>query len=641
MNPKFQIFSAFFLCIMDYKKKIIECLEPVLGQKIEENLIETPPDPNMGDYGVPMFQFARVFKNSPVKIAEDMANKISLPESFEKVKNIGPYLNFFVKKDSMAKYVLQEVQNNISQFATSHYRENEKSKRIVVEYPSPNTNKPLHLGHVRNMLLGQALSVLNTEVGNKVFQVNLLNDRGIHICKSMWAYEKFGEEKTPEQVGIKSDHFVGNYYVKYAQEEAKLKEKVKAEITQLEVEQNKPINEQDEKLIEKLEKTINESKYGQLLNEIKSMLIKWEKNEPKVRALWRKMNDWAENGYEQTFNLFGIKHDKTYYESQIYDKGKEIVLEGLEKGLFDKLEDGAIIARFTKKGFPKEKVLLRSDGTTLYVTQDLFLGFEKMKDYTYDLSIYVIGNEQDMQLKVVFELLKKLGMKAENLHYSHGMINLTSGKMKSREGTTVDADNIVQELEELAMKEIEIRYEKIGQKEKEYRARKIAMAALRFFILKYDYSRDFLFDPEKSIAFEGETGPYILYSYARICAIFRKAMEMGIEVPYDPVKDEINSNFSINEDIFQQLAHEMEVSLLEHLYKYPTIVSEAAAQLKPHLIARTIYEIAQEFTKFYHACPIVKESEDLRKARLYLADAVRLVIKHALFLLTIDVLNEM
>ncbi len=471
--------------------------------------------------------------------------------------------------------------------------------------------------------------------------MNLLNDRGVHICKSMWAYDKWGDNKTPESEKIKPDHFVGDYYVLYSKEEMKLRKPVKKLIEKLEIEKRKPKDVQDTTEIKNLEEKIRDSAYGKLQSEIKQMLIDWEDKKPGVRKLWRKMNDWAEKGFKETYKIFKISHEKTYRESEIYDKGKEIILKGLKKKIFEKLDDGAVVVRFKKKNLPKMKVLIRKEGTTLYITQDIHLAYKKMEDFNYDLSIYVIANEQDMQLRTVFEILKVLGMKGENLHYSYGMINLTSGKMKSREGNTVDADDIVQEINSLAMEEVKKRYVNLDGKEIDHRSQKIAMSALRFFILKYDYSKDFIFDPKGSLSFEGETGPYLMYAYARMCSIFKKGIELGIPVPFDPIKNLSQNDFYKLQTDYSQFQTEHEINLINHIYKYPEIIKETVTDLKPHILARYLLTLSQIFSQFYHSCQIIKEQNNLRHMRLFLCEIVRRILKNGLKLLTIDVLNEM
>ncbi|MHA1727139.1 MAG: arginine--tRNA ligase [Promethearchaeota archaeon] len=625
--------------------------------KVISGLIEQPQNKIYGfikeanknidaDWSVNCFVFKTIFNKNGPEIAVELSKKITseiLKENkfIENVKIAGPYLNFKISKKIMTKDIFYEIMSGINEYSVSFFKKTTSTKRIVIEYPAPNTNKPLHLGHIRNMLLGQTISVLNEYIGNKVYQVNLLNDRGVHICKSMWAYKKWGNGKTPQSEKIKSDHFVGEYYVLYSEEEVKLKKEVENLIKELESEKIIPKKDRDNKKIKNLKNNINSSEYGKLQKEITQMLVDWENKDTQVRTLWRKMNDWAEEGYKETFKIFKIHHDKVYFESEIYDKGKEIVLDGLKKGTFERLNDGAIVIKFNKKGLPKQKVLLRKNGTTLYITQDIYLAYKKMEDFNYDLSVYIVGNEQDMQLKCVFETLKKLGMKAKNLHYSYGMINLPAGKMKSREGTVVDADNVVFELKELAFKEILKRYKNLDEKETEKRAEYISMAALRFFILKYDYSKDFIFDPEKSLSFEGETGPYILYAYARICSIFKKGIESEIAVPFNLLDNKSDDLLNPKDIDYSLFKNEHEICIIDLIYKYPSTIYETTINMKPHVLARYLLLLAQEFNSFYHSCPILKERKDIRKARLILCEMVRKVLKNGLNLLTINVLNEM
>lgn len=633
----------------------IEKLAEVLSVLIDHPQVKTPllmkfiEDANRNldaDFTIICFKLQKFLKQKGPQIALDLESKfdqaiLNKYPFLDDVNASGAYLNFTLNKQVMAKEVLHEILLNCENFALSALETGDQNHRIVIEYPSPNTNKPLHFGHVRNMLLGQALIKLNRKINNQVFETNLMNDRGIHICKSMWAYSKFGDSKTPESENRKSDHFVGDYYVKFAQEEHKLKQEILSILTELEQEQNKPQNQQNLEKISQLQLNIDGSSYGKMQSELQQMLIDWEKQDPTVRELWRKMNDWAEQGFQETFDIFNIHHQKTYYESKIYDKGKEIVYQGVEKGLFEKLPDGAIIARFQKKGLPKQKVLLRSDGTSLYITQDLFLAFEKYNDFQYDQSIYVVGNEQNMQLKVLYKILEDLGMKASNIHYSYGMISLTSGKMKSREGKVVDADDVVEELQSLARNEISSRYPDLNEDQLTRRAFDIAMAALRFFILKYEYARDFVFDPEQSISFEGETGPYILYAYARICSMYRKAMSEHYDVPFDPETNQLNPKFIEIEKGFSALVDEEEASLITLLYQYPMKLRSAAINLKPHELIRYMLDLAQQFTKFYHSQQIVIEEAQLRNARLALCEGVRLILKDCLNLFEINELTEM
>ncbi|MCP4762924.1 MAG: arginine--tRNA ligase [archaeon] len=631
---------------MDYRTRLAQVIEGLIGQT-SKNISGAIKEANKNidaDWAINCFALKPFLKKNGPEIAlllkEKFTSDYLLKHTFiESVQVAGPYLNFKINKIVMAKDLTVQIFKDIDTFAKSSHKE--PLKRIIIEYPSPNTNKPLHLGHVRNMLLGQALSVLNEYVGNSIFQCNLENDRGVHICKSMWAYYKWGENKTPITENIKSDHFVGKYYVLYSQEEAKFKEIIKKQIENLEIETQKMKIDRDEEKIQDLENFIENSDYGILQKKIKQMLFDWENKNQEVRKLWRQMNDWAEQGFNETFKIFNIEHDKTYLESEIYDKGKEIVLKGVEKGIFERLEDGAVITKFKKKNLPKEKVLLRKDGTALYITQDIYLAYKKMEDFNYDLSIYVVGNEQDMQLRTVFEILKNLGMKGENFHYSHGMINLTTGKMKSREGTTVDADFLVEDVFKIAYKEVLKRYKDLNKEELEKRSRLISMGAIRFFILKYEYTKDFTFDPEISISFEGETGPYIMYVYARICSIYKKGMESGIDVPFNPIENKINEKFNVENVDFSLYQNEHEINLIDLIYKYPDIILESAKNLKPHVLARYLLALSQEYNGFYHSCQILKEKENIRYARLVLSENIRRILKHGLDLLTIEVLNEM
>ncbi len=634
---------------MDYKIRLAEVLSEILNNSTVSiqfltQIIKKAKKNIDADFAINCFALKKNLKQDGLEIAKEIhksfsSNFLNQNPFIQTVLIDGPYLNFKFNKIIIANEVMVQIFKDVNSYASSNFKKREKPERIVIEYPAPNTNKPLHLGHIRYMLLGQTLSIFTQCAKNEVFQVNLLNDRGIHICKSMWAYVKYGENKTPKSENQKSDHFVGYYYIKFAQEESRLKKYAQKNINFLEYELKKSPEYQNIDRIQELRKTIDRSKYGILQKELKDMLIAWEEEDKKVRNLWRKMNDWAENGFNQTFETFKIHHDKTYIESNIYKKGKKIVENGIKKGIFEKLDDGAVIINFNKKKLPKRKVLIRKDGTSLYITQDLHLAYQKMEDFNYNKSIYVIGNEQDMQLRVLFEILNKLGMKADNIHYSYGMINLISGKMKSREGTVVDADDIVEELKLLAMGEVKKRYSNLSKNEMEKRAMVIALASLRFFIIKYDYSRDFVFDPKKSLEFEGETGPYILYSYARICSIFKKAMEKNIKTPYDPIEDNITEILKIEN--LSLLENEHEFNLIELLYSYPDIIVNSVKQMKPHVLARYLYELAQEFTGFYHSCPIIKENPKLRNLRLLLCESIRRVLKHGLGLLTIDVLTEM
>ncbi|MHA1106669.1 MAG: arginine--tRNA ligase [Promethearchaeota archaeon] len=474
------------------KKYIAEILSKYISYfSVEEleSFIEIPPDEFSYTYAFPCFRLTKFEKKAPMLIAEDLKDRIKLPESIEKLESEGPYLNFRVKSQILLQNIilLQEDYGRIREKVKPISKSN-----VVIEYPAPNTNKPLHFGHIRNMLLGKSLSNLLIYKGHKVFQVNLNNDRGIHICKSMIAYQKWGQNKEPD---MKSDHFVGKYYVKYSQ---MLK------------------------------------KNPQLEKEARKLLRLWEDGDDETRDLWKKMNKWALDGFKITYDKLGIKFDKEYYESNLYLKGKEIINEGLENGLFEKTEDGAIFAPLKEKYNLEDKFLIRSDGTSIYITQDIYLAYLKKKDFNYDKSIYVVGDEQIQHFKWLFAILDLLGFKEDNFHLSYGMIDLPEGKMKSREGTVVDADDIISKVEKLAFEEVNKRYPSLSEEKKEYRAKIIGMAALKFYILKFSAIKGFTFNPKESISFEGETGPYILYCIARINSIISKSgRDIDLNVNYE------------------------------------------------------------------------------------------------------------
>jgi arginyl-tRNA synthetase len=539
--------------------------------------LRVPPSDDMGDYTFPCFILAKPLKQNPAQVAKLFADGIDLAseKEIEKVEVKGPYINFFVNRDGLAQMVIGDVEQKKDAFCRGNYT----IGKVMVEFPSPNTNKPLHMGHLRNMAIGESMSRILEYNNNEVIRTNLNNDRGIHICKSMLAYRKFGENKEPEK---KSDHFVGDYYVLYNQKAA-----------------------EDESIVK----------------EVEDMLRKWEAGDEEVRALWKKMNKWALDGFAQTYKTFGIEHDKFYYEHEIYTKGKEIVADGLERGIFQKRDDGAIVINLGKDGFD-EKVLMRADGTSIYITQDLYLAKLKDDEYHLDGSIYIVGNEQEYHFKVLFLILKKLGFKfAENLkHLNYGMVVLPEGKMKSREGTVVDADDLIDEIESLARQELEARYE-LSVEEMNFRSRKIAIAAINYTLLKVDVFKNMIFNPKESISFEGNTGPYILYSYARASSILRKCKK------------------SVSHDSPVKMMDDAELRLVKKIAEFPEVVGEAAEKYNPTLISHYSYELAKTFNDFYHSCPVIDSENE--STRLRLIDAFRLVLKNALYLLVIDTIEEM
>lgn len=566
------------------KKRIAKFISPQIPYFSDEELeamIEIPPSEIDFTYALPVFRLAKHERKAPKLIAKEIVEKVEKPEYLEEVQSDGPYINFRVKPILTLKNIYR-MKEEYGRIAEEIEKQEIKSERIVIEYPSPNTNKPLHLGHVRNMLIGSSTTNLLEYKGQKVFQVNLNNDRGIHICKSMLAYQKFGNKKEPDK---KPDHFVGDYYVKYNQ-----------------------LEEENEDIIEK----------------VKDLLQKWEEKDPEVRNIWNKMNEWAIKGFQETYDKFDISFDKQYFESDYYWKGKEIVLNGYKNGLFEKTDDGAIIAPLEENYGLPDKILLRSDGTSIYITQDIYLAYLKKEDFNYDASIYVVGNEQDLYFKQLFAVLDMLGFNEHKYHLSYGMIYLPEGKMKSREGKVVDADDLVEEMQEIAYNEVNRRYPNLSEQEKLDRSKKIGMAALRFFILKISPKSDFVFNPEESISFEGETGPYVQYVYARIQSIIEKS------------KEAINDIIAI-----EQFKDEKEFNLIKQLNYFPEIVDDAAKNYDIHLIPQYLLSLCQIFNSFYTSCPVIQNNKDLERARLLLIKCVQIVIKIGLNLIGIETLKEM
>ncbi len=541
-----------------------------------ENYIEIPPESLMGDFAFPCFFLSSKLKKSPQEIALKIKNEIKeLPKEISEIKIAGAYLNFFVDKKILAINLINEILKD-----KKYGSNNSKIKnKISVEFPSPNTNKPLHLGHLRNMAIGESVSRILEFSGGKVFRNSLNNDRGIHICKSMSAYEKYGNNKTPESVKKKSDHFVGDYYVLFSE---------------------KKIPDED----------------------VQEMLRKWENGDKKIIVLWKKMNKWALDGFKETYKKYGIKLDKEYFESQIYIKGKEIVDDGLKKGIFKKKSDGSVFIDLNDEKLG-EKIVLRADGTSIYITQDLYLAKLKFDELKINSSIYVVGNEQDYHFNVLVAILKKLGFNfADKIkHLSYGMVVLPEGRMKSREGKVVDADDLIEEIQNLAKKEL-ISRSKLPQKELELRSLKIALASIKYFLLKTDINKDMLFAPEESIRFDGDTGPYIQYSYARANSILKKSK----------IKNK-TENFKI------ELLSPTEIELIKKLSQFKEVVLKSCETLNPSLIAHYSYQLAQSFNEFYHSCPVVGSKEE--KFRIKIVESFKIVLKNALGLLGIETLEEM
>ncbi|MBR9700945.1 arginine--tRNA ligase [Candidatus Woesearchaeota archaeon] len=556
---------------MEFSERIIGLLASL---DIEaHNLLEVPPDPKLGDFALPCFTLAKEQRKPPAKLAEELANKIGADDIIDRVTNTGPYVNFFIKRTALAEQVTEAA------LAGKLWRTGDQMRKVMIEYPAPNTNKPMHLGHVRNMTLGNSVSRILKKDGNKVIQVNLNNDRGIHICKSMLAYQKWGDDKQPDK---KTDHFVGDYYVLFAQKE---------------------------------------HHDNSLNDEAQQMLKLWEKGDRNVRKLWEKMNKWALDGFKETYARYHIKFDKEYFESEVYEQGITIVKE--KKELFATDEKNNIIARLEHLGLP-DKVVLRADGTSVYVTQDIALTMKKIKDYSPNLQIWVIGNEQNLYMKQMFAILKIIGINDETFHHlSYGYVSLPEGRMKSREGKVVDADDILDELEKLAAIEIGKRREDWPEKKIQDTAKIVAEGAIKFFMVKYDPVKDFTFDPKNSLSFEGDTGPYLQYTHARICSIIRKSGKIP------------------NKADLKLLIEDEEQEVIRQLARIPDSFRAAAEGLKPSSLAMTLLELGRAANSFYHACPVTQAEAPIRDARLMLLTAVKNILSEGLDLLGITAPEEM
>ena len=555
-----------------------------------------------GDITVVVFPMLRVVKGNPVKIGEAIGNY--LVENVTEVSKFNVVKGFLNIVLSDAYYL--EFFNNVSNFS-SFGKEPQGDDAVLVEYSSPNTNKPLHLGHIRNILLGYSVAEILQASGKKTYKTQIINDRGIHICKSMLAWKRYGDGETPESTGLKGDKLVGNYYVRFDKE-------YKKEIAQLQAEG----------------KTEEEAKAeAPILKEAQQMLQKWEQGDDEVVALWKKMNGWVYKGFEKTYDALGVDFDSYYYESNTYLLGKDNIEEGLEKGVFFKKEDGSVWCDLTDEGLD-EKLVLRADGTAVYMTQDIGTAIQRIKDHP-DASgmIYTVGNEQDYHFKVLFLILKKLGYSwAENLyHLSYGMVDLPSGKMKSREGTVVDADDLIFEMANTAGKISEElgKIDDFTDAEKKELYKTIGLGALKYYILKVDPKKRILFNPEESVDFQGNTGPFIQYTYARIQSILRKADEVSTAL-----------------DLTDITLHEKEKELLKQLQLFPETVQMAAENFSPALIANYTYDLVKEFNSFYQNVSILgADTKEEKRLRVHLADAVAKVIKTAFSLLGIEVPERM
>ncbi|MCL2184101.1 MAG: arginine--tRNA ligase [Chitinispirillia bacterium] len=548
-----------------------------------EKSVETPPSDDLGDYAFPCFALSKLLRKNPAQIAAELKEKLGggFADNGITVKSTGGYLNFFVDKKQMAAAVLEHSM-------AGGFGRGGAEGRVVVEFASPNTNKPLHLGHLRNMSIGDSVARILAYCGCEVVRVSINNDRGVHICKSMLAYKRCGGGAAPESANVKSDRFVGDYYVMFNG------------------------------------KSAGDPSWN---DDAQKMLRDWEDGDPETLELWKKMNGWALSGFRETYKLFGIAFDKEYYESDIYKNGKEIVRDGLDRGIFHTKENGAVAVNLTEEklgGEDGDKVLLRPDGTSVYIVQDLYLALLKDEEFRYDRSFYVVGNEQDYHFAVLIAIFKKLGYGVADKmkHLSYGMVELPEGKMKSREGTVVDADDLILETKNLAKKEVVERYTGLSDAEAEDRSLKIALAAIKYQLLKIDISKNMIFDPKKAISFEGDTGPYLLYSYARASSIIRKAggaKDAAVPTRLEPA----------------------EVRLVKKISFFTSAIKYARDRLSPSVIAVYAFELAQTFNEFYHANQVIGSGGDVEAFRVSLVASFRATIEKCLGLLGIEPIEEM
>ena len=561
-----------------------------------------------------VFPFLRMSKKGPEQTAQEIGEYLQANEPSVAAFNvIKGFLNLTIASSAWI-----ELLNGIhadKQYGIVAVTDN--SPLVMIEYSSPNTNKPLHLGHVRNNLLGNALANIVAANGNKVVKTNIVNDRGIHICKSMLAWQKYGNGETPESSGKKGDHLIGDYYVSFDKH-------YKAEVKELMAKfQSQGMNEEEAKAKAEAE--------SPLMKEAREMLVKWEANDPEVRALWKKMNDWVYAGFDETYRMMGVTFDKIYYESNTYLEGKEKVMEGLEKGFFYRKEDGSVWADLTGEGLD-HKLLLRADGTSVYMTQDIGTAKLRFADYPIDKMIYVVGNEQNYHFQVLSILLDKLGFEWGKglVHFSYGMVELPEGKMKSREGTVVDADDLMAEMIDTA-KETSNELGKLDgltKEEADNIARIVGLGALKYFILKVDARKNMTFNPKESIDFNGNTGPFIQYTYARIQSVLRKAKEAGIEIPAQlPAGIELS---------------EKEEGLIQMVADFAAIVKQAGEDYSPSIIANYTYDLVKEYNQFYHDFSILREENEAVKVfRLALSENVAKVVRLGMGLLGIEVPDRM
>ena len=598
-------------------KAVKVAVKELYGQEVADSMVQIQKTKSTfeGNLTVVVFPFLKISKKKPEDTAQEIGeylkqNCSNVVADFNVVKG---FLNLCIAP--AAWVALLNTINTEAKFGEKPVTEN--SPLVMIEYSSPNTNKPLHLGHVRNNLLGWSLAQIMEANGNKVIKTNIVNDRGIHICKSMLAWLKWGNGETPETSGKKGDHLIGDYYVAFDKH-------YREEIAELKAQYMKE-GMDEEAATEKAKVE------APLIKEAHEMLVKWENNDPEVRALWEKMNNWVYAGFDETYKMMGVGFDKIYYESNTYLEGKKKVEEGLEKGLFFRKADNSVWADLTSEGLD-QKLLLRSDGTSVYMTQDIGTADLRFKDFPIDKMIYVVGNEQNYHFQVLSILLDRLGFKwgKDLVHFSYGMVELPNGKMKSREGTVVDADDLMEAMIADARKTSDElgKFNDMTEEEKQEIARMVGLGALKYFILKVDARKNMLFNPEESIDFNGNTGPFIQYTYARIRSIMRKAAAEGIVIPA-----ELGADAPLNEK---------EIDLIQKLNDFGAAVAQAGIDYSPSGIANYCYELTKQFNQFYHDYSILNaDSEAEKTVRLVLAANVAKVIKNGMELLGIEVPERM
>lgn len=593
---------------LELQKSICCALSELYSFQIEKNnvTIQKTSKDFEGHLTVVVFPYLKVSKKSPEQTGTDIGNWLlentNFVDQFNVVKG---FLNISIK----SKTWINVLTNIDADIFYGHKTVKEDAPFVMIEYASPNTNKPLHLGHVRTILLGYTLSKILHANGLKVFKTNLVNDRGIHICKSMLAWQKWGNGDTPKSTGIKGDHFVGKFYVEF---DKHYKQEVKS-------------------MMEKGDTKEYAEANAPLMIEAREMLRKWEAGDPETINLWTEMNQWVYDGFDITYKRLGVDFDKIYYESSTYLDGKEVVMKGLEQNILYQKEDNSIWIDLTAEGLD-HKLLLRGDGTSVYMTQDIGTAKQRFNDHHIDKMVYVVGNEQNYHFQVLALVLDKLGFSfgKDLVHFSYGMIELPEGKMKSREGTVVDADDLMTEMESTAQKTSEELGKLDGCSPEEVKniTSMVGLGALKYFILKVDPKKNMIFNPKESIDFNGNTAPFIQYTHARIKSVLRNAESQGIFV-----NEKLNDSLSLSKK---------EESLIQTLYNYPSIVSQAGVEFNPALIANYIYDLVKEYNQFYHDFPILKEAdENLRDLRLILSANVAKVIKDGMDLLSIEVPERM